>query len=149
MVAPPSSVSTARPVAPPTPPVASARSHAPDASDVLDAGDAGERVDPVVDRAVEARKSELVVCYRTGLTHDPKLRGRMVLSVRLDARGKPVSVTTTANDGVPPGVAACVARVLRGADFAAAMREVLDVPLVFYTNVYDGAVVATRFDPGY
>jgi hypothetical protein len=73
----------------------------------------------VVARVIRQRFGAFVACYRSGLSAEPELRGRVAVGVVIDPRGGVAAVADAGSDLPAPGVRACVINMFRTLSFPA------------------------------
>ena len=72
-------------------------------------------------------------CYERGLSEDPSMAGKVVISAKISPNGEVASASPTSNAGLSSGVAECIARAVRGAQFSAprGTGSSLAIPVTF------------------
>jgi hypothetical protein len=85
------------------------------------------------DRVIAGLRPRFRNCYQQGLASDRKMRGRVVLSASVSAKGDVVAVTPTQVDGMSANVVTCLVSVMKKATFTApgGAGSSLQVPVVF------------------
>ena len=86
-----------------------------------------------VEQVVASLRARFRACYQVGLGDDPKMQGRVLLSVKVSPEGNVVAVTSVRREGLSARVVTCMADVVRGAQFSppGARGTTLQVPLTF------------------
>lgn len=73
-----------------------------------------------IQKVVRSRSNRYMACYQNGLHRDGELYGRVVVSMRIDAAGKPVDVKSTTDTDLPSLVVVqCVVDEFRRLKFPA------------------------------
>lgn len=85
------------------------------------------------DRVVASLRGRFRACYQAGLADDPKMQGRVLLSVKVSPEGNVVAVTSGRREGLSARVVTCMADAVRGAQFSppGARGANVQVPLSF------------------
>jgi hypothetical protein len=85
------------------------------------------------DRVVAGLRGRFRNCYQTGLNSDPSMSGKVVISARVGPNGEVSSADVAQNTGLSPGVAACIAGVVKRATFSApgGGGSTLQIPVTF------------------
>lgn len=85
------------------------------------------------DRVIAGLRSKFRLCYKAGLADDPKMQGRVLLSVRVSPVGAVDSVGTATVTGLSYKVVSCLEGVLRSAQFSppGGTGATLQVPAIF------------------
>jgi hypothetical protein len=89
------------------------------------------------ERVVASLRPRARACYRTGMTSDPKMAGKLVVEARIGASGDVGDTRVVQNLGLSPQVAGCVARGYKNATFdppAGGAGSTLTVTLTFATS---------------
>ena len=85
------------------------------------------------DRVIAGLRPGFRACYQTGLQSDPTMSGKVSFTVKVGPNGEVSSADVTSNSGLSDGVANCIARKLRNAQFDApgGSGSTLQVPVSF------------------
>jgi len=85
------------------------------------------------DRVVAGLRGRFRSCYQTGLNSDPNMSGKVIISARVGPNGEVSSADVAQNTGLSPGVAACIAGVVKRATFSApgGGGSTLSIPVTF------------------
>ena len=85
------------------------------------------------DRVIAGLRPGFRACYNTGLQSDPTMAGKVTISVKIGPNGEVSSADVANNSGLSDGVANCIARKLRNAQFDApgGGGSVMQVPVTF------------------
>jgi hypothetical protein len=85
------------------------------------------------DRVIAGLRPGFRACYNTGLQSDPTMSGKVTISVKIGPNGEVSSADVASNSGLSDGVANCIARKLRNAQFDApgGGGSVMQVPVTF------------------
>ena len=85
------------------------------------------------DRVIAGLRPGFRACYNTGLQADPTMSGKVTISVKIGPNGEVSSADVASNTGLSDGVANCIARKLRNAQFDApgGGGSVMQVPVTF------------------
>ena len=85
------------------------------------------------DRIIAGLRPRFRSCYQTGLNQDPSMSGKVVITAKVGPNGEVSSANVSSNTGLSDSVASCIARVVRGATFAApgGGGSSLNVPVTF------------------
>lgn len=111
-----------------------------------DAGDARE-IGTVhdADKVVAALRVPFRNCYQDGLRRDPKMQGRVVVTIVVGESGVVENARLASNSGLAEDVAACIRDVLFNARFASpgpGKKATLQVPVSFVVAAKDGGAPA-------
>jgi hypothetical protein len=69
------------------------------------------------DRVVASLRPRFKKCYQDGLSANPTMSGKAVLAAKIGPNGEVATADVASNDGLSPGVTACLAKVLQNAQF--------------------------------
>jgi len=85
------------------------------------------------DRVIAGLRPRFKACYQTGLNGDPNMSGKVVVSAKVGPNGEVSSADVASNSGLSPGVAACIAGVVKRAQFNApgGGGSTLNIPVTF------------------
>ena len=85
------------------------------------------------DRVIAGLRARFRSCYQTGLNSDPGMSGKVLISARVGPNGEVQSADVASNSGLSPGVAACIAGVVKRATFSApgGGGSTLQIPVTF------------------
>ena len=85
------------------------------------------------DRVVAGLRGRFRSCYQTGLNSDPSMSGKVIISAKVGPNGEVSSADVAQNTGLSPGVASCIAGVVRRATFSApgGGGSTLSIPVTF------------------
>lgn len=85
------------------------------------------------DRVVAGLRPRFRACYQQGLNSDPNMSGKVVISARVGPNGEVASADISQNSGLSAGVASCIARVVRNAQFSSpgGGGSTLNIPVTF------------------
>ena len=85
------------------------------------------------DRIVAGLRARFRNCYQTGLNSDPSMSGKVLISARVGPNGEVSSADVASNTGLSPGVAQCIAGVVKRATFSApgGGGSTLQIPVTF------------------
>jgi hypothetical protein len=85
------------------------------------------------DRVVAGLRGRFRSCYQTGLNSDPGMSGKVVINARVGPNGEVSSADIAQNTGLSPGVASCIANVVKRATFSApgGGGSTLSIPVTF------------------
>jgi outer membrane biosynthesis protein TonB len=85
------------------------------------------------DRVIASLRPKFKACYQNGLNTDPTMSGKVVISAKIAPTGEVDSANPAENTGLSPAVAACIARAVRNAQFAApgGTGSTLRIPVTF------------------
>ena len=99
------------------------------------------RIEPVgsgivdnADRTVAGLRGSFRKCYTDGLAKDGAMSGRVVVAAKIGPNGEVIAADIASNTGLSAGVASCLSRVVRNAQFAAPKSGVsatLQIPVSF------------------
>lgn len=71
-------------------------------------------------------------CYQTGLSGDPTMSGKVLVSAKIGPNGEVSNASVTSNTGLSPAVAQCIANVVGRATFkATGGGSTLQIPVTF------------------
>lgn len=85
------------------------------------------------DRVVAGLRGRFRSCYQTGLNSDPSMSGKVIISAKVGPNGEVTSADVAQNTGLSPGVASCIAGVVKRATFSApgGGGSTLSIPVTF------------------
>ena len=85
------------------------------------------------DRVIAGLRPKFKACYQQGLNSDPTMSGKVTISAKIAPTGEVDSANATENTGLSAGVASCIARAVRNAQFAApgGTGSALKIPVTF------------------
>ena len=85
------------------------------------------------DRVVAGLRNRFRKCYQDGLNSDPNMSGKVLISAKVAPNGEVQSANIASNSGLSPGVASCIARVVKNAQFSApgGGGSTLNIPVTF------------------
>jgi hypothetical protein len=85
------------------------------------------------DRVVAGLRGRFRSCYQTGLNSDPGMSGKVIISAKVGPNGEVTSADVAQNTGLSPGVASCIAGVVKRATFSApgGGGSTLSIPVTF------------------
>ena len=85
------------------------------------------------DRVIASLRPRFRQCYNTGLQSDPGMSGKVTITAKVGPNGEVQSAGVGSNSGLSDSVASCIARVVRGATFAApgGGGSTLNIPVTF------------------
>ena len=85
------------------------------------------------DRVIAGLRPRFKACYQTGLNSDPNMSGKVVVSAKVAPNGEVQSADIASNSGLSPGVASCIAGVVKRAQFNApgGGGSTLQIPVTF------------------
>jgi hypothetical protein len=85
------------------------------------------------DRVVAGLRARFRSCYQTGLNSDPTMSGKVVISAKVGPNGEVSGADVASNTGLSPGVAQCIAGVVKRATFSApgGGGSTLSIPVTF------------------
>ena len=85
------------------------------------------------DRVVAGLRGRFRSCYQTGLNSDPNMSGKVIISARVGPNGEVTGADVAQNTGLSPGVASCIAGVVKRATFSApgGGGSTLSIPVTF------------------
>ncbi len=85
------------------------------------------------DRVIAGLRPRFRACYQQGLAQDPSMQGKVTIAVSVGPNGEVSSAEPSSNAGLSAGVAACIARAIRNAQFSApgGSGSKLSVPVTF------------------
>ncbi|MDB4945250.1 MAG: putative abductin-like protein [Labilithrix sp.] len=85
------------------------------------------------DRVVAGLRARFRTCYQTGLNSDPTMSGKVIISAKVGPNGEVSSADVAQNTGLSPGVAQCIAGVVKRATFSApgGGGSTLQIPVTF------------------
>lgn len=85
------------------------------------------------DRVIAGLRPRFRQCYQTGLNSDPSMAGKVVITAKVGPNGEVSSADVTSNSGLSPGVASCIAGVVKRAQFNApgGGGSTLNIPVTF------------------
>ena len=85
------------------------------------------------DSVIAALRPRFRSCYERGLGEDPSMAGKVVISAKIRSNGEVASASSSSNVGLSTGVAECIAKAVRGAQFAApgGAGSSLAIPVTF------------------
>ncbi len=69
------------------------------------------------ERAVATLRPKIKACYDVGRRADPAIRGKLTLTIKIDASGRVTNADVTQNTGLPAAVASCVQQAAKQATF--------------------------------
>lgn len=69
------------------------------------------------ERAVATLRPKIKACYDVGRKADPAIRGKLTLTIKIDASGRVTNADVTQNTGLPAAVASCVQQAAKQATF--------------------------------
>jgi hypothetical protein len=72
---------------------------------------------PDVDRVIAGLRPRFRQCYQTGLSSEPSMSGKLVVVAKVGPNGEVPDATISSNAGLSQGVAACIANVVKRAQF--------------------------------
>jgi len=85
------------------------------------------------DRVIAGLRARFRSCYQTGLNSDPSMSGKVLISAKVGPNGEVSSADVASNSGLSPGVAQCIAGVVKRATFSApgGGGSTLQIPVTF------------------
>ena len=85
------------------------------------------------DRVIAGLRARFRNCYQTGLNSDPSMSGKVLISAKVGPNGEVSSSDVVSNTGLSPGVAQCIAGVVKRATFNApgGGGSTLQIPVTF------------------
>ena len=85
------------------------------------------------DRVVAGLRARFRSCYQTGLNSDPTMSGKVVISAKVGPNGEVSGADVASNTGLSPGVAQCIAGVVKRATFSppGGGGSTLSIPVTF------------------
>ncbi len=85
------------------------------------------------DRVIASLRPRFRQCYQTGLNSDPGMSGKVTISAKVSPNGEVQSAEASSNTGLSPAVAACIAGVVKRAQFNApgGSGSTLSIPVTF------------------
>lgn len=85
------------------------------------------------DRVVAGLRPRFRACYNTGLQSDPSMAGKVLISTKVGPNGEVESANVVQNTGLSPGVAQCIAGVVKRAQFSppGGGGSTLQIPVTF------------------
>jgi hypothetical protein len=85
------------------------------------------------DRVIAGLRARFRSCYQTGLNSDPSMSGKVLISAKVGPNGEVSSADVASNTGLSPGVAQCIAGVVKRATFSApgGGGSTLQIPVTF------------------
>jgi len=85
------------------------------------------------DRVVAGLRARFRNCYQTGLNSDPSMSGKVIIAAKVGPNGEVNSADIAQNTGLSPGVAQCIAGVVKRATFSApgGGGSTLQIPVTF------------------
>lgn len=85
------------------------------------------------DRVVAGLRGRFRSCYQKGLNSDPSMSGKVVIAAKVGPNGEVSSANVSSNTGLSPGVASCIANVVKRATFSApgGGGSTLSIPVTF------------------
>ena len=85
------------------------------------------------DRVIAGLRARFRSCYQTGLNSDPSMSGKVLISAHVGPNGEVTSADVASNSGLSPGVASCIAGVVKRATFSApgGGGSTLQIPVTF------------------
>lgn len=85
------------------------------------------------DRVIAGLRPRFKACYQTGLNQDPSMSGKVVISAKVGPNGEVSSADVSSNSGLSPGVASCIAGVVKRANFSppGGGGSTLNIPVTF------------------
>lgn len=85
------------------------------------------------DRVIASLRPRFRQCYQTGLTSDPGMSGKVIISAKVSPNGEVQSADVSSNTGLSPTVASCIAGVVKRAQFNApgGGGSTLSIPVTF------------------
>ena len=85
------------------------------------------------DRVIAGLRPRFRACYQTGLNSDPSMSGKVTITAKVGPNGEVSSADVSSNSGLSAGVAQCIARAVRNAQFSApgGSGSTLSIPVTF------------------
>jgi hypothetical protein len=85
------------------------------------------------DRVIAGLRARFRSCYQTGLNSDPSMSGKVLISAKVGPNGEVSSADVASNTGLSPGVAQCIAGVVKRATFSppGGGGSTLQIPVTF------------------
>jgi hypothetical protein len=85
------------------------------------------------DRVIAGLRPRFRACYQQGLNSDPSMSGKVVITAKVGPNGEVSSADVSSNTGLSAGVAQCIARAVRNAQFSApgGSGSTLSIPVTF------------------
>ena len=83
------------------------------------------------DEVIAGLRTGFKSCYNKGLSADPKMEGRIVLSIKVTPEGNIDSVTKLGGAGLSPEVEACIMRVAGHPTFSPSKGATIQLPVSF------------------
>ncbi|MFO0663102.1 MAG: AgmX/PglI C-terminal domain-containing protein [Polyangiaceae bacterium] len=85
------------------------------------------------DRVIAGLRGRFRSCYQQGLSSDPTMSGKVVISAKVGPNGEVESANVSSNTGLSPTVASCIARAVKNAQFDApgGGGSQLNIPVTF------------------
>jgi hypothetical protein len=85
------------------------------------------------DRVIAGLRPRFKQCYQVGLNSDPNMSGKVTITAKVGPNGEVSSADISSNTGLSPGVASCIAGVIKRAQFNApgGSGSTLNVPVTF------------------
>lgn len=85
------------------------------------------------DRVIAGLRGRFRACYQTGLSSDPSMSGKVVMSTKVGPNGEVSSVSPASNSGLSDAVVQCIARAIRNAQFDApgGSGSTITIPVTF------------------
>ena len=85
------------------------------------------------DRVIAGLRPRFRACYQQGLNTDPSMSGKVTITAKVGPNGEVSSADVSSNNGLSAGVAQCIARAVRNAQFSApgGSGSTLSIPVTF------------------
>jgi hypothetical protein len=85
------------------------------------------------DRVIAGLRGRFRQCYQQGLNSDPTMQGRVLIVARVQPNGEVASADVGSNTGLSAGVAACIARHVKNAQFSppGGGGSTINIPVTF------------------
>ena len=85
------------------------------------------------DRVIAGLRPRFRQCYNTGLQSDPSMAGKVVITAKVGPNGEVSSADVSQNTGLSQGVASCISRVIKNANFSppGGGGSTLNIPVTF------------------
>jgi len=85
------------------------------------------------DRVIAGLRPRFRACYQQGLNTDPSMSGKVTITAKVGPNGEVSSADVSSNTGLSAGVAQCIARAVRNAQFSApgGSGSTLSIPVTF------------------